>query len=167
MLISMARQEIDREDLLRDATALVERIELAPSDSPSANHVVTGFREDGALSIFFGAEPVYQFNTAGHLRRAFAGGLLFKSVGGRLVSLERVRRPGEVQLVRHELTEDEQAVFVSQMHYRLREFLSQLNTGRLTVVGQVPSEADVLGRAREWLTEHESITIAESPSVQA
>ena len=163
----MARQETDREDLLREATALVERIELAPSGNPSADHVVAGFREAQALSVFFGSDPVYQFNTAGQLRRAFAAGLLYKAVDGRLVSLKRVRQPGEVQLVRQELTEDEQAVFVSEMHYRLREFLSQLNTGRLTIVGQVPPEADVWGRVQAWIATHELIPIARSPHVRA
>ena len=37
MLAGMAREESDREDLLREATALVERIELAPFDGPRAS----------------------------------------------------------------------------------------------------------------------------------
>jgi hypothetical protein len=165
MLVSMARQESEREDLLREATALVERMELAPPDEAGADHVVVGFRSDGAMSVFFGTEPVYQFNTAGQLRRAFCEGLLYKAVCGRLASLHRVRQRGEVQLQRHELTEDEQAVFISEMHYRLRELLSQLNAERLTIVGQVPADADVWGRVKEWLATHESVAIATTPSV--
>jgi len=167
MLGAMAREESDREDLLRDATALAQRIELAPRGDPSADHVVAGFRGPLALSLFFGTEPVYQFNTAGQLRRAFATGLLLKAVDGRLLSLSRIRQSGEVQLVQHELTEDEQAVFVSEMHYRLRDLLSRLNTDQMIVVGQVPPEADVLGRVRDWLAAHETISIAHSPHVRA
>jgi hypothetical protein len=166
MLVLMARQESDREDLLREASALVERIELLPKGSASADRVVAGFREERALSLFFGADPVYQFNTAGQLRRAYVGGLLFKAAGGRLASLRRERRPNEVQLVRHDLSEDEQAVFVAEMHYRLRELVSQLSGDRFVVVGQVPPEADVLGRVRAWLATHEWIPIAESPHVR-
>ena len=76
--------------------------------------IVVGFRRDGALSIFFGDDPVYQFNAAGELRRAYCDGLLFKAVRGRLVSLRRVRgQHDEVQLVRHDLTRREQAAFLS------------------------------------------------------
>ena len=70
----MARDESDREDLLREATALVERIELAPADAADDEHIVAGFRRDGALSIYFGADPVYHFNSAGELRRAYCDG---------------------------------------------------------------------------------------------
>ena len=145
MLAAMAREETDREDLLREATALVERIEFAPQDDPAADHVVAGFRAESALSLFFGSDPVYQFNSVGQLRRAFASGLLVKADRGRLVSMRRIRQQGEVQLVRHEFSEDEQAVFISDMHYRLREFLTRLNAGHLNIVGQVPAAADVLG----------------------
>lgn len=167
MLAAMAREETDREDLLREATALVERIEFAPQDEPAAEHVVAGFRAESALSLFFGSDPVYQFNSAGQLRRAFAGDLLVKADRGRLVSMRRMRQHREVQLVRHELSEEEQAVFISDMHYRLRELLSQLDAGHLNIVGQVPPAADVLGRVREWLATHELIAIAHSPHVRS
>src|SRR5262245_2457169 len=113
----MARQESEREDLLREATALVERIELAPrSAAGSATaHVIAGFRRDGGLSIFFGDDPVYQFNAAGELRRAYCEGKLVKAVGGRLANLSRLRTVGEVQLVRHDLSDAEELTFVDQM----------------------------------------------------
>lgn len=68
----MARDESRREDLLREATAFVERIELVPSSSTSKaaeTPIVVGFRADGALSVFFGEDPAYQFNAAGELLR--------------------------------------------------------------------------------------------------
>jgi hypothetical protein len=179
----MAREESDREDLLREATALVERIEFAAAPEATGaiagaaqglqllglgnENIVAGFRKQGALSVFFGAEPVYQFNTAGQLRRAYAAGLLLKAEGGRLVALERARQRDEVQLVRHTLSEDEQLVFVAAMHFRLRQLLTQLNTGRLTVVDRVPAEADVQCRLVAWLGEHELVSIAQRPNVEA
>src|SRR5688572_18570527 len=65
----MARQEQDREDILREATALVERVELLIPEFPEP--IVAGFRRDGSASFFFGADPVLQFNAQGKLRRAF------------------------------------------------------------------------------------------------
>src|SRR5687767_14012240 len=116
----MAREESNREDLFREATALVERIELVPKLAKSTASTITagdepivaGFRTDGALSSFFCADPVYQFNAAGELRRAYCDGLLFKAVNGRLVSLRRERNEQEVQLARHELSDIEQEEFV-------------------------------------------------------
>src|SRR3954447_20411722 len=104
----MSRHESDREDLLREATALVERIELTVGgfDLP----VVCGFRRDGAASFYFGADPVYQFNAVGQLRRAFVAGRLIKAERGRLVALSRERTENEVALVRHELSAAEATV---------------------------------------------------------
>lgn len=166
----MARDETDREDLLREATALVERIELCATGSASAfagaaqtEHIVAGFRRDGALSIFFGADPVYQFNAAGELRRAYCDGLLYKAERGRLISLERGRTSKEVQLLRRELSHEQQQTFLARMGERVHELMSELNSGALRIVGQVPDGADVLGRVRNWLTEHDGMTIAKSP----
>src|SRR5437588_282047 len=85
----MARETTDREDLLREATALVERAELAVADWPEP--VVIGFRRDGAASIYFGGDPVYQFNARGELRRAFVADRLFKAEHGILAALDRQR----------------------------------------------------------------------------
>jgi hypothetical protein len=168
----MARQESSREDLLREATALVERIELAPrtvgaaaAEDNAGDRLVAGFRSDGALSIFFGEDPVYQFNAAGELRRAYSDGTLVKAVRGRLTSLERVRKPHEVQLVRHELTAAEEVALIQRMTDLLRELASSLDAGRFEVIGQVPRDANVLGRLRAWLAAHKQFPIAARPNV--
>ena len=95
----MARRESDREDLLREATALVERAELTIEgfDEP----IVVGFRRDGSASFFFGADPVYQFNTAFELRRAFVVGLLYKAEECFGVWRHRLRRTGEAAVQVH------------------------------------------------------------------
>jgi hypothetical protein len=163
----MAREESDREDLLREATALVERIELAPAGDAGAEHIVVGFRAGGAASIFFGADPVYQFNVAGELRRAFCDGLLIKASRGRLVSLSRERLAAEVQLHSRELTQDEQSNFVANICDRLQELADGLDRDRFKIVGQAPANADVVGRVRKWLDEHDGRSIANSPRVGA
>jgi hypothetical protein len=163
ILKRMARQEIEREDLLRDATALVERIELAPLPAASSDHVVMGFRSDGAMSVYFGADPVYHFNSRGQLRRAFRAGLLFKADQGRLVSLRRVRRENEVQLVRQDLADEAQTQFLADTQARLHELVRQCAERKLVAVGQVPAAADVLGRAIDWLAQLGDVKVAESP----
>src|SRR5687767_7509073 len=97
----MAREETDREDILREATALVERVELLVPGC--AESVVMGFRRNGSASFFFGADPVYQFNTSGELRRAFVTGQLIKADRGTLAAFDRHRTETEVQFVRRDL----------------------------------------------------------------
>jgi hypothetical protein len=164
----MAREESSREDLLREATALVERIELritSPMAAPRdrEDHVVAGFRANGAASFFFGDDPVYQFNSVGQLRRGYCGGLLFKAAHGRLVSLQRVRLESETQLLSHQLTDSEQLSFTGEMQTRLRELAGALQNSCFEVIGQVPAEADVLERVRSGLATHDGLPVAATP----
>jgi hypothetical protein len=160
----MARHESDREDLLREATALVERAELQiPGESEP---VTVGFRKGGSLSIFFGGDPVYQFNAVGKLRRAFAGGLLYKAERGRLISLRRERSEREVALVRRELSDDETAAFLLASRERLNQLLAALQTHNFRLMGQVPADGEVPARVSEWLAGLPTeLTVARSPRV--
>ena len=83
----MARDEHDREDLLAEARALVERVSLqiAGLEQP----VFIGFRRDDSASFYLGADRVYQFTSEGQLRRAFVGESPFKAEDGRSVELLR------------------------------------------------------------------------------
>jgi hypothetical protein len=159
----MPRQESDREDLLLEATALVERVELTAADRVAP--IVAGFRSDCSLSIFFGAEPVYQFNSAGELRRAYANDQLLKALQGRLVALRRERHGDEVQLLRHELDAAEQLSFLDEMSARLGKFACDIDTGFLRIAAQVPQHCDVLSRVRSWLGDHPNPSIAQRPNV--
>ncbi len=158
---------------MREATALVERVELvrrSPSagssaDGPSDDVIVAGFRADGALSLFFGQSPVYQFNAAGELRRAFRRGLLFKAVGGKLVSLRRERNDRETQLLRHELSDAEQDNFLIEMRTRLNDFAQSLAANDIRIQRQFPTNADVLDRLRAWFNSHTNWLIADRPNV--
>ena len=98
----MARSEHDREDLLAEATALVERVEFT---TPAfAEPIIFGVRRDGCLSVYLSADEAYHFNTRHELRRAYLDGRLLKAERQRLVALTRNRTATEVQLVRHQLT---------------------------------------------------------------
>src|SRR5881396_2480403 len=106
----MARIEQDREVLLAEATALVQRAEL---EIPGpTEHVIIGFHSNGCGSVYFGPDEVYHFNTAGELRRAYRDGALYKAERGRLIRLTRQRASAEVQLMRHDLDETETADFL-------------------------------------------------------
>lgn len=146
----MARQEEPREDLLREATALVERIELRRPDDPWS--LVIGFRRDGGGSLYAGADFVLQFTSAGQLRRAFAQGQMLKAEAGRLVALDRQRSTaGGVELIRDEWSVERQQGWLLQAQSQLEEFLQQIQAHVFITVGQVPAEADVRRRVIDWL----------------
>lgn len=160
----MARQENPREDLLAEATALVERTELhvAGFEEP----VVVGFRANGAASIFFGQDAAYHFNTSRELRRAYLGETLYKADRGRLASLVRRRTTTEVELIRNDLDEAETADFQNTLRRRLDDFSAALTNGKFEVLRRVPDYADPTPRIAVWLaTLPDSIIIARSPRV--
>ena len=145
----MAREEQDREDLLREATALVARVEFTLNGDRES--IVVGFRRDGAASVFLGVDPVYQFNKGGQLRRAFRQGYLFKAENGRLIRLERRRSVKVVELLRHELTDEEQRTFIDEAVQRLGDLRARMGQGSCVKIGQVPAGQDVMQRVKTWL----------------
>ncbi len=147
----MARNEQDREDLLREATALVERIEFELPGSDET--IVVGFRRDGSASFFLGVDPVFQFNSGHQLRRAYVDGKLLKAERGGLVALERRRTASQVELLRTELDEAACAVVLENAQSRLRAIAGHLRDGTCRAVGQVPESADVTGRLQRWLAD--------------
>jgi hypothetical protein len=160
----MARQESDREDLLREATALVDRAELRVSGE--AEPVTVGFRRDGSLSVFFGGDPVYQFSAAGELRRAFVAGLLYKAERGRLVALSRERTPKETVLRRSDLDDAQAAAMLAAARQRLERLGTALDGSEYEVVGEVAATAGVAGRVRHWLANRPAeLAIALRPNV--
>ena len=139
----MARHESDREDLMREATALVRRVELALPGRPE--HVVCGFHSDGRLSIYFGPDPVYHFDTAGRLRRAYVDGCLYRTQGTTLARLKRVRTPAATELQRHDLSPDELPDFLECLRARLSSLEDALTSGTAGVVQCVPpNDAELL-----------------------
>ena len=160
----MARHEQNREDLLKEATALVERASLRLADR--GEEIIVGFRRDGCASFYFGATRAYQFTTDGELRRAFVGELLFKAQAGQLVALRRRRTEHAVELVRDDLDAAATCAFLDEMHSYLGQLRQAIRADRLTLVGQVPPTADVVPRIHAWLDRFaESIAVARSPRV--
>lgn len=160
MLPFMAREESDREDLLREATALAERVEFAPTGG--GEPTIAGFRSSGALSVFFGGDTAYHFNSDRQLRRAYVDGLLYKAEGGELVSLDRARTDHEVQLIRRDLSSESQAAFLATMQSALAALAQRIEQKELAVTGQVPADADVVGRVLKWLQSNLPVLVAAS-----
>ena len=160
----MAREESDREDLLREAVALVERVELRVVGEP--NTVTAGYRRNGALSLFFGPDPVWQFNAAGELRRGYLAGKLLKAEGRRLVEMTRERTAESTQLLSRPLDAEEQQAVLREAVRRIAELHAALAAGQFEVVGQVPADGSVTARLMESLaTLQAGFAVAASPSV--
>lgn len=123
----MARNESDREDLIRDATAMRNRIEWQISGE--SEPVFAGVRSDGSLSVYFGQDPVYQFTAAGQLRRAYAEGFLYRTQSATLAQLNRERSPDQTALVRYDLTSEELSQFLAKMDDQLRRLRQSIADG--------------------------------------
>lgn len=160
----MARQEQPREDLLAEATALVERCELELDGD--SQHIVLGFRAGGAASIYFGEDPAYHFNSRGELRRAYLNGQLLKAEQGHLVTMRRQRSGDQVQLRSRELQSNESSQLLAKLAIRIDSLAAALAGGQYRLVGQVPAEVDVVARGRELLARLQAgIMIAASAGV--
>lgn len=146
----MARHEADREDLIREAVALPHRAEIALIGESRV--VTVGFRSNGALSVFFDQDPVYQFDPEGRLRRAYVGGFLFRSQHTGLAKLERRRNEAQTILLRTDLSEGEQMTFRQDMLDSLAKLLHCLRTGEARLLRVVPEgDTDILIRTCETL----------------
>src|SRR5690349_16078294 len=118
----MARNESDREDLWAEATGLFPCWELTiPGDEEP---VVVGFKSNGALSIYFNAELVYQFDAECRLRRGYEDGFLYRSEGMTLSRLQRRRSDEETNLLRTDLNAKELWEFL----YRCRNNVASLHS---------------------------------------
>jgi hypothetical protein len=154
----MALNEQDREDLMREASGLSPRAEITSPAFP--DNVIFGFKRQGGLSIYFGAHTVYQFNSAGELRRAYIDGSLLKAEGGRLIVMRRERTGHEVTLWATELTEAQTTEILGALDHRLAHLRKAMEKGESHVVAEVPHGADAVERFNESLS-----AIASPPTV--
>lgn len=138
----MAQHETDREDLMQEATGLARRVEWQVPFM--TDPVVAGFKKNGACSVYFGAEPVLQFDPSGCLRRAFFEGYMFRTQGSTLARLQRNRTADETQLIRHDLNDSELAAFRVQACSWLRRLLQALDLGEAVRLRQVPEGDEVI-----------------------
>ncbi len=181
----MAIEESDREDLLREATRFSKRVLLALFDGESARmtvlptplahderqeiamvqvHVFIGCRSNGAISVYWEAQPVFQFNEQGQLRRAYFSGNKYAAREGKLYRLDRERRGDQVQNLWSDITDEE----LRKLQQAWRSVLSSLLEVRdkldCCIVGQVPPDDD-LSWLRTWLgVAHPELTFSANPN---
>jgi hypothetical protein len=137
----MTRNESDREDLMREAVALVRRAEFTfPGRS---DPVFAGFKRTGGLSIYFGPDPVYQFDENGRLRRAYFDGLLYRTQGETLARMKRERSERETVLVRTDLSPAELQSFLNTMQEHLRWLKSEIDSSSYSHSEQIPTDVDL------------------------
>lgn len=115
----MALNEQDREDMMREATAFNPRAELQVEHEDQL--IFWGQKKNGAFSFYFGADPVYQFDHDGLLRRAFVDGYLYRTQGNILARLNRERTSNESILNRYDLTNEESADLLQAMSRRFQK----------------------------------------------
>lgn len=138
----MASHESDREDLLNEATALVRRAELTGPNDPEP--VVIGFRRDGSLSVYFGADPVYHFDPEGRLKRAYVSGRLYRTQGDTLAELTRERSPSQTTLHRRDLSSLELRHLLTEIIDRITKLLLQHRFHEIQIARQVPESDNAL-----------------------
>ncbi len=131
----MARNESDREDLIREAVGLPDRAEWSvPSQSEP---VVTGIKRNGSLCLYLGADPVYQFDPEGRLRRAFVDGFLYRTQGSTLARIHRERTETESNLIRYDLDVAEVDTFLNTMRSTLQTLRDELAGGEASLIRSV------------------------------
>ena len=158
----MAKQEQDREDLLRDGHQMSIRGETIINGIV----VTIGFRSLGQLSMYCGADPVFQFNADHQLRRVFFEGERFAADAGRLVLLQRPTRGGKVQFQAIDVPSSKQdAIFTSLDHWAAELRLTAANEAAVWRVADEQNDV-FIRQLRNWLTKLPvSIDIAANPAV--
>ncbi|WP_010584264.1 hypothetical protein [Schlesneria paludicola] len=140
----MIPDEHGREDVMREAVSLTQRVELRFPGREDP--VVLGFNDLGWLFVYPGRDAMYRFDDQGRLRRAYVEGLLYRTSGQTLAELTRQHEPitsdsdirSQTILVRRDLTVDELDVF--RMHtLELIEALHR-SVHDATVIRQVPDD---------------------------
>jgi len=157
----MAKEEQDREDLLRDGRQMSLRAEALIDGVV----VVIGFRSQGQASFYFGADPVFQFNAALELRRVFHQGKRYAAIQGRLCQLARKKQRNRVSFEPQEILVDVEAVIMRLLDSslaRIRVALEAPLADWKIVGGQ---EADFRNQLADWMMNIPgSIVIADTPS---
>lgn len=151
----MARQETDKEDLIRDATALVERAEIICEEWSTI--ITIGFFRDGRCAVYIDQDPFYQFDSSGLLRRAFESGFLYRSQGSTLAQINRRRSTSKnsetetVVLCRNDLSVSELHQFRERMTLHLNRLHNSIELGKYSVCRAVTSDGKIPARTLPML----------------
>lgn len=157
----MALHERDREDLLRDGHTMIHR---GACDIDGIT-LLAGFRKQNQLSLYCGADPVFQFNANGHLRRVYFQGRRFAAEQGQLAELIResvVEKPQATsnQIDCHLMTAIEETF--EEWIMKARQQITQ-SPSRWRTVGEDSNAFQ--DRLIQWIERYGSrFVVAESPN---
>ncbi|HEV7279215.1 MAG TPA: hypothetical protein VGN57_03295 [Pirellulaceae bacterium] len=161
----MARREVPKEDLVRDATAFAVRVEFRRTEN-DPDWIFVGLREGGGGSVYFGDDEFCAFNDRGELRRAFRDGRLYKAEGGRLIAMRRERTDDASVLASEELSDASQNAIVATLAERIRNLRAELAEGSIAVTRSAGHPANDSAAIQVWLSHRTEapINVAQRPN---
>lgn len=131
----MAINPKQREDLMREATAYIRRALIR--DAQTGESIFVGLRQNGGWSIYFGEDPVIQFDAQSRLRRLHFENQNYAANNGKLCLLQREQRGGRVEIQRIYSADAERRV-LEDCHKRLRELAESMLRNAIEVVDRFP-----------------------------
>lgn len=97
----MALHESDREDLLAEASAYVDRFAIhRVFAGQEPIELFVGRRKSGAISLYDSFDRVFQFDDQGNWRRGFFNGIKLGIEDGKMIELCRPTQGGRVHIQR-------------------------------------------------------------------
>jgi len=108
-------------------------------DSQTEEAIFVGNRKQGGWSVYFGEDPVYQFNAQGKLRRAHFEEQNYAASDGKLLLLHRGRSGGHVEIQRI-YSVDTERLMLADCHKRLNELAELMQSGPIEVADRFPAD---------------------------
>lgn len=160
----MARKISDREDLLVEGVNLPQRGRV--TDESSGRDWIVGWRDPSALSMFDGADLVFQFNTSGRLRRVFMGGEKLTASAGQLARLMRLTdSSSRIIHEQHALSGSDTNAVLQRLTVSAGELGEALASGRARIETVGITQDVFNARLRSWLRDLGCVEIAHGPGV--
>ena len=110
---------------MREATAMVYRAETEIDHQT----VFIGVRSAGQVSVYWGSDPVWQFDRCGRLRRAFWRSHRVVAAAEQIYWTRPLDRGGKVRMERTAISEDEQRTLLYEVNGQLAQLLSKIEHG--------------------------------------
>lgn len=131
----MAINRAARENLMRDATAYTRRLMLRSAQSNEG--IFIGLRQQGGWSIYFGEDPVYQFNDQCKVRRVHCANQSYAASDGKLYWLQRNQLGGRVEIQRTYSADTERRLLADCLKC-LQELAASMLSNSVEIVERLP-----------------------------
>ena len=155
----MAIQEHDREDLLGEGRNMPWRGQSAIDGV----QVVIGFRDHGQASLFCGFDPVFQFNRQRELRRVFFRAIRYRAENGRLISMTRDSRGGQVGFVSQPIDPGIEVALLDSLRSWLSRVREAIDSDSWQVKGETVRQFQ--SRLSDWFADlPDPVVIAAAPN---